>query len=112
MSTNLKKEQVTQKSRHPAEDWRIDQVIMVRDADDEKWARRRFSHFDVATGQIHAFFMGACSWGSTEGTDHWEQARLPTEAELNGAAMQNSFELARSAPVRLAALVPGENLLN
>lgn len=103
---NSKKEQ----SKHPAEAWRINQVIMVRDADDEKWARRRFSHVDGATGQIHAFFMGACSWASAEGTEHWEQARLPTEAELNGAAMQNSFELARSAPVRSAVLVPGENL--
>lgn len=75
-----------EESRHdlvevtPYEDWKVDDLIMVRDSDVEKWIPRYFA--GVRDGVLYAWNNGYTSYTANGGHTNWCQARKPTAEEL------------------------------
>lgn len=68
----------------PYADFKVDEPVMVRDADSQPWQRRYFAKVDV-DGNPTTWCDCATSW-SVEGgaVIWWNQCRRPTPEELKG----------------------------
>ena len=68
----------------PYADFKVDDKVMVRDADHHTWNRRYFSHIN-SEGFPVCFSEGVTSWVAAASSFHstfWKQCRKPTAEEL------------------------------
>jgi len=66
----------------PYDDWKVDDLIMVRDFDTGKWNLRYFAN--VQEGIVYSWSSGYTSYTADGETMFWNQARKPTAGELEG----------------------------
>lgn len=64
----------------PYEDWKVDDLIMVRDSDRDTWVMRYFAK--VQDGKVYAWKNGYTSYTADGCQTHWSEARKPTVEEL------------------------------
>ena len=66
----------------PYEDFKIDEPVMVRDFENQSWAKRYFA--GVNNGKPSVWCAGATSWSSESNEDfvYWKFCRRPTPEEL------------------------------
>lgn len=67
--------------QEPEVDWskvNVDDLILVRDGDDEEWNRAHFACYE--DGKVHAWSGGKTSWTASSYM-HWEQAKLAEPQE-------------------------------
>lgn len=68
----------------PYEDFKTDDPVMVRVADD-RWLPRYFSH--VKDGKAFCFLDGRTSWTCGDAVSEWGECRRPTPEELAGKSV-------------------------
>jgi hypothetical protein len=67
----------------PWDDFKVDEPVMVRDGDLERWVERHFAH--TSDGLAYTWADGGTSW-STCCKIGWLHCRRPTPEELKGRA--------------------------
>lgn len=69
------------KSTHP--EFEVDQPLMVRDFNHNRWKRRLFACYK--DGEVYCWGSGCTEWTAGGVLTTWNQYRLPTPEELEGA---------------------------
>jgi hypothetical protein len=67
----------------PYEDFEVDEPVMVRDHEDNRWLRKYFAGVD-GDGKPSTWVLGSTKWTSGGKKTSWGECRRPTPEELKG----------------------------